>query len=199
MIPSAKTVKSEVFDVSKLEPKSLYVVFTKRNRRGSEMKMGLLVTMPKEHEHWAEFLLAGAVWSCGEWWRVSSRFVDFANEIFPDYFQLHTAVKLNKEPLSDKNLKLISDHMQWENRQPVDLDEPLQEFLATFLTRVNFILPEKLKAIDKGQLAKNVIKLTEIARLPSIAAISLAMEMNPAEGRRWETIFKENFPCHRWY
>ncbi|KAH8104281.1 hypothetical protein DFH11DRAFT_1551083 [Phellopilus nigrolimitatus] len=145
------------FDISQLEPMSLYVVFTKKTSSG--LMMGILLTKETLQSDKAEFVLAGNKRVAGGWMRINPVDIKVSEDPIRS-FRLHTAVKLNETRLSEEHARSISIKI-WPATILGVRDERLIDYLVRFLARVNFVFCSKAKDMKRFKLAKNAVALAK--------------------------------------
>ncbi|KAH8111700.1 hypothetical protein DFH11DRAFT_1729128 [Phellopilus nigrolimitatus] len=121
-----KLCRMSSFDISQLEPMSLYVVFTKKTSSG--LMMGILLTKETLQSDKAEFVLAGNKRAVGGWMRINPVDIKVSEEPIRS-FRLHTAVKLNETRLSEEHARSISIKI-WPTTILGERDERLVDYLA---------------------------------------------------------------------
>ncbi|KAH8110270.1 hypothetical protein DFH11DRAFT_1621723 [Phellopilus nigrolimitatus] len=182
-----------LIDISKIEPKSLYVVFTRGGDKGTRRNMGVLLTGATVEENSANFLLAGFQLKSApnEWEPIRGITLEvktlLSGQSQPEpgiEFLPCTAVKLNEEPYGRIVLSYLQEiicptiespeeyeeYTQYNDfrykHRYYDPDESLEGCLSSFLknTEISFKWPIK-------EIARVV--LTQSLSLPAGEVVSL--------------------------
>ncbi|KAH8107573.1 hypothetical protein DFH11DRAFT_1165978 [Phellopilus nigrolimitatus] len=134
--------------------RSVLVVFTKRDSNGVR-KMGILVKGDNNLE--SRFILAGNWDFRGNLQRATSMPVSIEPcSTLPGYFVVERAFKLHVKPLSDEEFKAVRKSMF--TALPANINESLEFFLGLFLTKVNLILCDEYRSMDKEKLARSMLE-----------------------------------------